>query len=225
MLTTLPIELYEANAFIERLHRHHWAMQTHRFSLGAFLGARLRGVAICQRPTNQNVDYHRVLEVARLCTDGCYNACSILYAACARAAKELGYQKIQTFVLESEPAVTLRAAGWIYEGTVKASPWNQHRTTDDAVRLDLSSDEDKQRWARYLDQELERESRRIIKTYSEAEARTELNKLVRVAPSYVEAVELVEVPPGLEYAQAELEARHDEKRTTADEADASSAVG
>jgi hypothetical protein len=41
MLTVRPIELYDANAFIDRLHRHHWAMKTHRFSLGCYRGARL----------------------------------------------------------------------------------------------------------------------------------------------------------------------------------------
>ena len=36
------------------------------------------------------------LEVTRLCTTGEKNACSMLYAAAARAAKAIGYRKIVT---------------------------------------------------------------------------------------------------------------------------------
>ena len=54
----------------------------------------------------------RVLEVTRLVTDGTANACSLLYAAAARVGKELGYERIQTFILATEPGTSLRAAGW-----------------------------------------------------------------------------------------------------------------
>ena len=42
-----------------------------------------------------------VVEVTRLCTDGTKNACSFLYGAAARIAKEMGYKQIQTYILES----------------------------------------------------------------------------------------------------------------------------
>lgn len=201
MLIVRPIELYDANEFIDRLHRHHWAMKTHRFSLGVYFGARLCGVAVCQRPGNQNVDYQRVIEVARLCTDGTKNACSILYGACARVAKEMGYEKIQTFVLESEPAVTLRAAGWVDEGTVPATPWNTKRKTDDAIRLDLNSDEDKQRWAKYLDADLKNRAMPYMNN------RKVLNQLVRIAPKFVreDTSALGTIPPGFEEQETETQ--------------------
>ncbi len=63
------------------------------------------------------------MEVIRLCTDGTKNACSILYAAAARIGREMGYEKIQTFVLDSEPATTLKAAGWAFEGLSAGGQW------------------------------------------------------------------------------------------------------
>ena len=57
-------------------------------------------------------DQRRVLEITRLVTDGTKNACSALYAAAARVGKELGYSKIQTFILETEDGASLRGAGW-----------------------------------------------------------------------------------------------------------------
>ena len=195
MLTVHPIELYDANSFIDRLHRHHWAMKTHRFSLGAYRGARLVGVCVCQRPTNQAVDSLRVIEVARLCTDGAQNACSILYGAAGRVAKELGYEKIQTFTLESEPGVTLRAVGWLNEGVETATPWNTKRKTDSAIRLDLNSDEDKQRWARYLDPWLEAQARPLL------DDRAALNKLVRAVPKYITKTAPGAIPCGMEFME------------------------
>ena len=52
------------------------------------------------------------LEVTRLATDGTRNACSFLYGAAARACFALGYRRIGTYVLKSEPGTSLKAAGW-----------------------------------------------------------------------------------------------------------------
>lgn len=112
MLKTARVELAEANAFVSELHRHHKKVTGHRFSVGCTQNGWLVGVAICGRPVARKTDQKYVLEVLRLCTDGEKNACSFLYAACARIAKEMGFTKIQTFILESESGATLRAAGW-----------------------------------------------------------------------------------------------------------------
>jgi hypothetical protein len=52
------------------------------------------------------------LELTRLASDGCPNACSALYGAAWRATKALGYGRLITYILDSEPGVTLKAAGW-----------------------------------------------------------------------------------------------------------------
>jgi hypothetical protein len=119
------LELKEANAFIETHHRHHKPVVGHRFSIGAEKSGVLVGCAIIGRPVAREIDWRKVVEVTRLCTDGTKNACSFLYAAAARAAKALGYEKIQTYILEEEPGVSLTASGWEFEAeTTGKHSWN-----------------------------------------------------------------------------------------------------
>jgi len=66
----------------------------------------------------------KIVEVTRLVTDGTKNACSFLYSAAARVAKELGYESIQTFILESESGVSLIASGWELEHTTNGGVWD-----------------------------------------------------------------------------------------------------
>lgn len=112
-LRTVPVTLREANAFVKLHHRHHKEARGHRLSTGVIdeLDA-LRGVAIMSRPVARNTDYRAVLEVVRLATDGCPNACSCLYGACCRIADAAGYEKASTFILGTEPGTSLIAAGW-----------------------------------------------------------------------------------------------------------------
>jgi len=64
------------------------------------------------------------LEVTRLASDGCQNACSCLYGAAWRAAKAMGYRRCITYILSDEPGVTLRAAGWKCLGERGGGSWN-----------------------------------------------------------------------------------------------------
>ena len=94
--------------------------------------------------------------MTRLCTDGTRNACSTLYAACARRAKLEGYEKIVTFILQSEPGTSLKAAGWTLESAKAGKPkWNKQRYADKPVQLSLFPKKEppaeyKQRWAKAL---------------------------------------------------------------------------
>lgn len=111
----IPISLKEANAFISEKHRHHKRVQGHKFSIGLEKDGVLVGVCTVGRPVARKTNHKEVLEVTRLCTDGTSNACSALYGAAARVAKELGYKKIQTFILAEENGASLRASGWSFE--------------------------------------------------------------------------------------------------------------
>ena len=55
---------------------------------------------------------------------GCTNACSFLYAACARTAKSMGFEKIITYTLRSENGESLRASGWLCGGLCGGGNWN-----------------------------------------------------------------------------------------------------
>ena len=51
----------------------------------------------------------------------------MLYAAAARAAKAMGYRKIITYTLDTEPGASLRAAGWTCMGLAGGERWTGKR--------------------------------------------------------------------------------------------------
>lgn len=127
MLTLVPVTLAEANAFVKEHHRHHGPAQGHKFSIGCAEEGVLVGIAIVGRPVSRYLDNGLTAEVIRLCTNGTKNACSMLYAASARAAKAMGYRKIITYTLDTESGTSLRAAGWVCEGLAGGKQWTGKR--------------------------------------------------------------------------------------------------
>ena len=105
----------------------------HKFSIGCAKDGELVGVAIVGRPVSRYLDDGWTLEVNRLCTTGEKNACSILYAASARAAKAMGYRKIITYTLDSESGSSLRAAGWNCAGLAGGKCWTGSRKPASAL--------------------------------------------------------------------------------------------
>lgn len=145
-LFAVPLELRQANAVIGAWHRHHKPVQGHRFSIGCVDdGGNLHGVCVVGRPVARLAGHPQdVLEVTRVATDGTENACSILYGAAAKAAKALGYLRIQTYTLPSESGASLRAAGWVCEGEAGGGQWKH---TDGKPRRTDQPTEKKLRWA------------------------------------------------------------------------------
>ena len=147
-LFVTSLELREANAFVAKYHRHHKPRGFHRFSIGSITedGA-LHSVAIVGKPTARLGGNQRdVLEVTRLASDGTQNACSILYAASARAGSALGYLRIITYTLPEEGGASLRASGWVEEGLAGGGSWSRpSRLRDDKAPLSI-----KTRWSKDL---------------------------------------------------------------------------
>src|SRR3990172_1294882 len=120
-----PLTLRQANALVGMWHRHHKIVVGHRWSIGVEADGVLVGAAVVGRPTARMTPQYSVAEVTRLVTNGHEHACSRLYAACARAAGAMGFDEIQTFLLESESGVSLRAAGWDEDPELtKGGDWN-----------------------------------------------------------------------------------------------------
>jgi hypothetical protein len=142
-LSIIPCRLDEANAFIRRHHRHRGPLRFHKFSLAVVDGeGAVRGVAVVGRPVARALDDGRTLEVSRVATDGVRNGCSMLYGACRRAALALGYRRLVTYVLDTEPGTSLRAAGWRCAGAVRGKPWDTPRRR----RADRHPIRNKYRW-------------------------------------------------------------------------------
>ena len=119
-----PISLREARAYVNRHHRHHKAPQGGKFAIGVNDGVKVVGVVIVGRPVSRHLDNGYTAEVTRCCTDGTKHAASKLYAAAWRAARAMGYKRLITYVLESEPGTSVKAAGWKEIGAAGGGTWD-----------------------------------------------------------------------------------------------------
>lgn len=142
----VPLERKDCAEFVNRLHRHHDPVMRDRFRIGAKQGGVLVGVVQVGNPAARALCDGKTLEVVRLCTDGTKNACSFLYSAAARVAKNLGYSKIITYILDTESGDSLRAAGWEWEANIKGHGWD----TPSRRRTTTAPTCDKQRWRKIL---------------------------------------------------------------------------
>lgn len=124
-ISAIPLELAAANEFVANLHRHHDPVYRDKFRVGALVDGKLVGVVQVGRPVSRYLDNGENIEVVRLCTDGTKNVCSFLYAKAARIAKEMGYKKIITYILENESGASLKAAGWKQEAVTNGGTWNR----------------------------------------------------------------------------------------------------
>lgn len=142
VMTIIPITLKQANAFVIDNHRHHGKTAGCKFALGLINSEELVGVAICGRPVSRFLDDGVTLEVNRLCTDGTRNACSMLYAACVRTARAMGYKRVITYTLASETGASLKASNFADDGIAGGVIWTGKRSgRDNGV-----SHEMKRRW-------------------------------------------------------------------------------
>lgn len=123
-LLIVPITWREGNDFVVKTHRHHGTVAGCKFAIGLYDDETLRGVALCGRPVARMLDDGLTLEVNRVATDGVKNGCSMLYGACRRIAREMGYCKIITYTLASEPGTSLKASGWKFCGPAGGGSWS-----------------------------------------------------------------------------------------------------
>ncbi len=151
-LVIVPVNLDEANAFVEKHHRHHKPVPGAKFCLGVAKIIRtdadgesllqICGVAIVGRPVARMLDDTWTLEVNRTCTDGTPNANSALYGACRRASFALGYRKLITYTLQEEGGKSLSAAGWKCLGEAGGGSWSRASRP----RIDTHPLQGKLRW-------------------------------------------------------------------------------
>lgn len=114
-LELVPITRDEAIAFIVRYHRtHKKRLPGWRFGVGLARDGAIVGVAACSNPKARMLNDGWTLEVSRVCVlelprvraaDGrehAAGAVAMLYAACWRAARALGFRRLVTYTLPSE---------------------------------------------------------------------------------------------------------------------------
>lgn len=145
MLVIKPIHLAPAKEYVGQYHRHNIPPVGGKFALGCYDDDRLCGVVICGRPTARKSDDGLTLEIYRNCTDGTPNACSKLYGAACKVAKDMGYKRVITYTLASENGSSLKASNFTYEGEAGGLAWTGTRRRN----YYISPEEMKNRWARY----------------------------------------------------------------------------
>jgi hypothetical protein len=133
----IPITFRRACEFVAEHHRHNKPPRGHKFSIGLQDDAgNLIGVAMAGRPISRHQDNGLTLEVNRTCTDGTFNANSMLYGAVWRAAKAMGYVRCITYTQHDETGASLRAVGW---RRVKDLPPNKGWSVPSRQREDIGS--------------------------------------------------------------------------------------
>lgn len=160
MIKAVPMELKDAQNYINAYHRHHQASHRDKFRIGAEIDGNIVGVIQVGRPVSRQLDNGRTLEVLRLCTNGEKDVCSFLYSRAARIGKEMGYEKIITYILETESGTSLKASGWILEAeNVGGADWDtpsrRRVVIDGQISLFETKNKypinvKKQRWAKEL---------------------------------------------------------------------------
>lgn len=141
-----PITLKTANGYVEHYHRHLGGTVGCKFAIGLFEGDNLIGVAICGRPVSRHLDDGSICEINRLCTKGGdENACSMLYGACGRIARDMGYEKIITYTLKSESGITLKASNFQCDGEAGGMHWTGKRNKGQIIPHEM-----KIRWSKQL---------------------------------------------------------------------------
>ena len=147
-LIAKPIELKEANEFVGKLHRHHAPVHRDKIRIACIDDEGImHGVIQAGRPVSRMLDDGQTIEIVRCCTDGTKNVCSFLYSRMARIAKDLGYKKIITYILDCESGTSLKASGWVYEAAVQGGrSWD----CPSRPRQTASPTCAKQRWAKTL---------------------------------------------------------------------------
>lgn len=140
-----PITFKTACEFIKQNHRHHRPTVGCKFCVGLYDGDKLIGCAVCGRPVSRRLDDGVTCEINRLCTDGTPNACSMLYGACCRVAKAMGYKTIITYTLQSENGASLKASNFICDGAAGGTHWTGERNRGQEMPKEM-----KTRWRKEL---------------------------------------------------------------------------
>jgi hypothetical protein len=141
-LQLVPMTRAEAQAYVREHHRHHKPSVGDVFCLGAQSGDKIVGVVVVGRPVARMLNDGQTLEVTRCCTDGTRNACSFLYAAAWRAARDLGWRRLVTYTLPEEGGTSLRAAGWKLIGEAGGGSWSR----PSRARVDTAPTQVKLKW-------------------------------------------------------------------------------
>lgn len=143
MIELIPISQANARKWVNETHRHLSYPQGDLYRIALHVDGQLVGVGVAGRPARKlqdgrTVDILRIASIAEIEL----NACSRLYGAIRRAGLALGYQRFITYTLEHEPGTSLRAAGFMHDGTTPGGEWS----VPSRLRAPVEQSGPKHRW-------------------------------------------------------------------------------
>lgn len=142
MLRVRPWTAKQGRSWCERVHRRLPRVQGALWCVRVDRDGETVGAALVGHPARVWMD-DGVLCVLRVAViDDAYNACSMLYGSCSRAAKAMGASDLVTYTHMDEPGTSLRASGWIDAGTTDGGEWSR----DGREREPALFPESKRRW-------------------------------------------------------------------------------
>lgn len=143
-LQIVPCTVRDACSFVGQVHRHHRAPNGGLWAVAVAEGDDVVGVAIVAQPVARMLMDGWTLEVIRVAVkEGHPNGCSMLYAACRRAALALGWRKCVTYTLPEEGGASLRSAGWrVVAERTGGGTWSRQKRP----RVDRHPMQQKIRW-------------------------------------------------------------------------------
>jgi hypothetical protein len=124
-LQVRPIGTREASAVVKRMHRHLPRVVGGLFAVACFDRDELVGVGIASQPKARMSRDGFTVEISRVATDGCHNACSKIYGALCRACAAIGVRRVITFTRLDEPGTSLRASGFRQVGQTREQSWDR----------------------------------------------------------------------------------------------------
>ena len=125
-VTVRPIPIKKALPFVRATHRRLPKIQGAMWAIAAVIDDRIVGVAVVGHPQARMADDGVTLEVTRVAVEAdAPNACSALYSACARAARDMGALDLYTSIHSDETGHSPRAAGWVEIGAGKGGEWSR----------------------------------------------------------------------------------------------------
>lgn len=156
-MRAVPIELKDANAYVNKYHRHHKPVKRDKFRVACQEDGEIVGIIQVGRPLSRYLCDGETLEVIRCCTNGRPNVASFLYSRAARIAREMGYKKIITYILQSELGTSLKASGWqLDEADCGGGTWSSPSRPRQLYQMTIFGTEEKyptekkQRWVKEL---------------------------------------------------------------------------
>lgn len=139
----VPISVRDATAFVAEHHRHHDPPRGAIFAVAE--SSSVQGVAMVGRPVARLLQDEWTAEVTRVAVrEGARNACSMLYAACWRACRAMGYRRLITYTLAEETGVSVKAAGFRLVAETRGGSWDRAPRP----RVDTHPAQSKLRWER-----------------------------------------------------------------------------